>query len=80
MGQFSHFKEDFPMGVYVNKNYNLLFLFPSRVCLFSVEMSCDFLVVLDCVLLLLCCVVLLLAGPNLDVTLCIVASSLPLFL
>ena len=58
MGQFSHFKDDFPMGVYVNKNYNLLFLFPSRVCLFSVEMSCDFLVVLDCVLLLLCCVVL----------------------
>lgn len=40
--------------MYVNKNYNL-FLFPSRVCLFSVEMSCDFLVVLDCVLLL-CCV------------------------
>ena len=68
------------MGMYVNKNYNLLFLFPSRVCLFSVEMSCDFLVVLDCVLLLLCCVVLLLAGPNLDVTLCTVASSLPLFL
>lgn len=43
------------MGMYMNKNYNLLFLFPPRVCLFSVEMSCDFLVVLDCVLLLLLC-------------------------
>ena len=44
------------MGMYMNKNYNLLFLFPQCVCLFSVEMSCDFLVVLDCFLLLLCCV------------------------
>lgn len=45
------------MGMYMNKNYNLLFLFPQRVCLFSVEMSCDFLVVLACVLLLLLCCV-----------------------